>query len=439
MKRNIKLLISTLIFLTIFVGCGKFFQYILLDDTASYTRITFHEMYNQDNIDTLFVGSSHCYRSFIPDILDDQLGVNTFNLGTSAQKLDGSFMVIKEAARYHNIKHVYLEIYYAMAFNTTKNSNQMTETYIISDYLKPSIDKLQYLISASTKEHYFNSFIPARRNWNKFFDADYVKNLIVKKQSDDYKNFKYTYVSSDNEFYSGKGYVANKEMLENWSFFSDSGWNRIDINNISGDWLNILDNIIDFCDEKGIKLTLVSAPMPSFRLVASENYDDYIDFIQEIIADKNIDYYDFNLCREAYFPDSPSLFCDISHLNCYGAELFSRLFADLVNGSISEKELFWNSYQEKTEHMKPTILGISYQEDYDGKTAIRTCKIVSTANNDLEYMIAVTPLDEETQILQEFSENRFFSVPINDKHGIFTITYRKKNQSETLSVDIPYE
>lgn len=54
-------------------------------------------------------------------------------------------------------------------------------------------------------------------------------------------------------------------------------------------------------------------------------------------------------------------------------------------------------------------------------------------------MIAVTPLDEETQILQEFSENRFFSVPINDKHGIFTITYRKKNQSETLSVDIPYE
>ncbi len=85
------------------------------------------------------------------------------------------------------------------------------------------------------------------------------------------------------------------------------------------------------------------------------------------------------------------------------------------------------------------LTNLLYEEDYDGKTAIRTCKIVSTANNDLEYMIAVTPLDEETQILQEFSENRFFSVPINDKHGIFTITYRKKNQSETLSVDIPYE
>ena len=62
---------------------------------------------------------------------------------------------------------------------------------------------------------------------------------------------------------------------------------------------------------------------------------------------------------------------------------------------------------------------VSYLLMQHGKTAIRTCKIVSTANNDLEYMIAVTPLDEETQILQEFSENRFFSVPINDKHGIF--------------------
>ena len=76
-----------------------------------------------------------------------------------------------------------------------------------------------------------------------------------------------------------KAMLPTKKMLENWSFFSDSGWNRIDINNISGDWLNILDNIIDFCDEKGIKLTLVSAPMPSFRSGCIRKLlIDYIEF-----------------------------------------------------------------------------------------------------------------------------------------------------------------
>ena len=59
-KKKIKLWVSIVVFCILFVGCNKFFQYILIDDTASYTRLTFHEMYEQENIDVLFVGSSHC-------------------------------------------------------------------------------------------------------------------------------------------------------------------------------------------------------------------------------------------------------------------------------------------------------------------------------------------------------------------------------------------
>ena len=102
MKKMLRYVAAVIAFCFLFLLCGKFFRYILVDDTSSYTRITFHEMYEQDNIDILFVGSSHCYRTFIPEILDKKLGVNTFNVGTSAQQMDGSFMVIKEAAKYNN-------------------------------------------------------------------------------------------------------------------------------------------------------------------------------------------------------------------------------------------------------------------------------------------------------------------------------------------------
>lgn len=116
MKKKIRYAAGGLIFLLLFVGCGQFLQYILVDDTVSYTRITFHEMYEQDNIDILFVGSSHCYRSFIPEILDEKLGKNTFNAGTSSQHLDSSYMIIREAAKYNDIEHIYLELYFNMAF-----------------------------------------------------------------------------------------------------------------------------------------------------------------------------------------------------------------------------------------------------------------------------------------------------------------------------------
>lgn len=155
-------MVSCLVFCILCIGIGKFFRYLLSDDASSYTRVTFHEMYEQDNIDILFVGSSLCYKGFIPEIFDEKLGLNTFNAGTSGQHLDGSYMVIKEAAKYHDIKHIYLELYHNIARSTPyKSRKELTQTYIISDYLRPSLDKFLYMLNASGSDHYANSFIVA--------------------------------------------------------------------------------------------------------------------------------------------------------------------------------------------------------------------------------------------------------------------------------------
>ena len=439
MKKKIKLVIASLIFCSLFAGCAKIFRYILIDDTASYTRVAFHEMYKQDNIDVLFAGSSHCYRAFIPEILDEELKLNTFNIGTSAQSMDGSYMVIKEAARYNDIKHIYLEVYYNIAFSIYKDRTEMTQTYIISDYLRPSFDKIGYMLNASTKDYYSNSFIVARRNWEKFFDADYVKNLIMKKQSDAYKNYEYKYITDNTEWYAGKGYVADKRVIGDWNYFSDDAWSDVNFDNVSDDWLNSLEDIIDFCDKKGISLTLVSAPMPNFLLAGLGNYDDYIELIQDIIADTEVDYYDFNLCREEYFPNTSSLFKDTGHVNCYGAEQFSHLFADFINGKIAKEELFYDSYEEKIRSLEPTVFGISYNDSQgeSGET-VRECKIVSTGNDDLEYKIVLTPNEGTAYVLQDFSNNNcYFIAP--DDHGKCRVTYRLRSlPGEVRTVDISY-
>lgn len=168
MEKNIRHVVGSVVFLLLFVGCGYFWRYILVDDTMYYTRMTFHEMYEQDKIDVLFVGSSHCYRSFDPELLDGKMGKNTFNAGTSNQHLNGSYMIIKEAARYNDIEHIYLELYFYIASTEDKKRSDLTDVYLITDYLKPSWDKFLFLAGVSTKDCYINSFIPARRNWGNF-------------------------------------------------------------------------------------------------------------------------------------------------------------------------------------------------------------------------------------------------------------------------------
>lgn len=426
--KKVKYMAVSMLFCLVLIGCGKFFRYILIDDTASYTRITFHEMYEQDNIDILFVGSSHCYRSFIPEIFDKELGgVNSFNVGSSSQALDGSYVIIKEAVKYYDIKHIYLELFYNVAFGTYKNRTEMTQTYIISDYLRPSLDKVQYLLKASANDYYLNGFIVARRNWTKFFDADYVRNLIIKKGTDEYKNYEYTYVTGELEWYAGKGYVANKTSIENGDYFFSDSLSNIHFENISEDWCNSLEDIIAFCNEMNIKLTLISVPMPNYLLADVGNYDEYVKFVQQMVAGTGVNYYDFNLCKEEYFPNTSLLFMDNHHMNCYGAEKFSYLLCDFIKGEISEEELFYDSYEEKLENLEPTVFGISYHDNKnDNGKLVRKCKIVSTGNDNLQYEISLSPTEGEPYKLQDFSDNEYFII-MPEEHGVITVAYRLNN------------
>ena len=59
-------------------------DFILVDDVHSYTRIMLEELYNcPENIDTLFLGPSHCYKSVDPAIFTEVTGEKAFNAGTS--------------------------------------------------------------------------------------------------------------------------------------------------------------------------------------------------------------------------------------------------------------------------------------------------------------------------------------------------------------------
>lgn len=440
----VKRIIATTMFVLLFLSCAGLFRYIVVDDVASYTRIMMNELYNQDeNIDVLFVGSSHCYRSFDTEVTDKIFQRNTFNAGSSSQHLDTSYTLIKEVAKKNELETVYLELYFGVASGYKyRDRSGATEVYMISDYMKPSINKFMYLLKATQAKHYVNSFVLARRSWERFFDLDYIMKIINVKRSDDYKNNSYTYVTYDNEYYAGKGYVASLEKNESNYFFSNVGYSKLDMSNLaSQDWTKYLYKIIDYCERKDIKLVLVSAPVPDFILAAPGNYDEYITKVNTIIANTNVEYYDFNLCRQEYFPYLTLNFKDTDHLNSWGADLFSTVFARFFTGQISNEELFYKSYKEKLESLSPMILGLCYKDLQNDDTGemIRNIKIVSTRENTAEYKILIKPENFEQYQVQDFTDNILFSVPA-DEHGVITITMRLMDNPDYIvqMLDIQY-
>lgn len=76
MKRGIKVVCSIFIIIGAVFAINSVLSYMLIDDLEDEVRYAMHEMYEQEEIETLFLGSSHVFCGYDPRVLDEILGEN---------------------------------------------------------------------------------------------------------------------------------------------------------------------------------------------------------------------------------------------------------------------------------------------------------------------------------------------------------------------------
>lgn len=86
MKRGIGILFRGFIIICAVLGINSILSYVLIDDVDDEVRYAMHELYEQENIETLFLGSSHVFCGYDPQILDEIMGENTYLAATPSAK-----------------------------------------------------------------------------------------------------------------------------------------------------------------------------------------------------------------------------------------------------------------------------------------------------------------------------------------------------------------
>lgn len=441
--KKLKTILSCIIFLILMLGINEFFHYLLIDDTKSYTRIMMHELYeSEENIDVLFLGSSHSYRSLNPEITDEVFGAHTFNAGTSLQGLDTAYALLVETDKQNDLKEVYVELYYGITSETYHERKDLTATYLVSDYMKPSFNRIQLLINASSPKHYFNSFILGRREWEKLFDAAYLNELFAKKQSTSYKNYEYIVDATD--AYMGRGFVGSSIIYGEDSNYMPSESFAFYDNYISKDCKTYLGKIIDYCKKNNIRLAFYSAPMHNFDLASFGNYDYYIKQVNDFLADYDVFYYDFNLCKPEILDIDGTKLMDSHHLNIAGAEQFSRVFGEFFTGKLDES-IFYPTFNAKLKDIDTPLLGYIMKpmdeffdevKDEDKYFDFDTYNYVSInpltyKDVTFEYRIS-KDVDDNILPFQDWHENTILFYPKNES-GIFYIEARITGTTEIIN------
>lgn len=416
-KRGCILAVQTAIFLTVFFLCEKGMNY-LYQEEDEWSRIMWHNFYRQEeNIDCLYLGSSHVYFDLNPEILGERNGKNNFNLATGMQTLNNSYYLLKEAERYNKIEQVYLEMYYVASTGVRgdySSREAISRGWWNTDNMRFSLNKADALLHMNTKEYYMDACFPFIRYREHLGDVEWISGRMEEKGNEDYRNYVYSEEISDNERieYRDKGYCYATREIPNLLYGMEREPEEMYLTEDAEYWLR---KIIEYCQKKGIQITLFVSPTYEIQILSTENYDIYTQQVGKIAQEYNIPYYDFNLvCSEVFPIQQRNMFQEMGHLNADGAAAFSEFFYQIVSMPPEEAiKYFHGSYREKSEHAEPMVYGAYYNV----KNEEKVIRIASNREEGLEYQVFLTAESEgqtEKELFRDFSTEKEIRVPAGE-------------------------
>ncbi|CAG5079749.1 hypothetical protein [Parvicella tangerina] len=248
--------------------------------------------------DIVFVGSSRCYRHYNPDYFGKGK-LNNWNLGTSAQIMRNSKLVIEGYLTKENCKLIVLDLFPA-AFNT------------------PGLESSADLITNASKNN-----VAFQVAWG--MKDSRALNLMVNR---------YLTLSNppsfQNEDYVGKGFCAHYDTIKkNASFQTDKMIQELEINE---EQLKVLLDIIKYCKQEEVKLALVISPSSNY--FHEQTYLEFLDVILPIVEAYDIPFFDY---AKNHSLKTTEHFYDDSHMNIEGVKIFNeRFYQDLKKANLVE-------------------------------------------------------------------------------------------------------
>ncbi len=276
------------------------FQYLTRTEVRTgwfgYSLSRFREVENYTKVDILFVGSSHCYRSFDPRVFS-QAGLSTFDIGSDAQSPLNSHYLLR---RYGDLLSPRLVIF------------EVNPTIFRLDGLESFYDLLANS-EVSSEIVQMGLAVGKLQTINALF----ARVLTITEGPFSELNQK----EINNESYVAGGHV------------SSHGVNRHDLVDEPHE-IVIREEQIDFFKQNielvrlgGAEILLVIAPVPAERLALITNYEQITAEINTIAQEFSIQFHDMN--REMLF-STHSHFRDSRHLNSRGAKIFSEAILDML-------------------------------------------------------------------------------------------------------------
>lgn len=282
-------------------------------------------------IDFLFCGASQAVLGFVPGIMDEALGCNSFNIAAGMLSMEGRYVLLTRVAEDNPVKTLVMDLSYN-GLARDPDTDPVEADLLLEERLHGA-DRLRYFCTHTAPDELFPSFWYAMR----------IGALTL------FHSISGNRVQPD---YAAKGFRGVRTAVDQtkpvqWKAGDET--RQAAMYDVADDNLLYLDRIMQFCREKGIRVCFVTTAYPTAS-VSRWPRDGMLYANLNVARKYGCPLYDYNLFRQkdAWFSDRTS-YCDQGHTSPEGAAAQTKLLASWIAASspgVGEDEQFYADYAE---------------------------------------------------------------------------------------------
>lgn len=308
--------LPVMIFLVAAVNAGL--NYALIP--YSYVRIMIHDIRTQ-NYDTVVLGTSHGMSGVNPKVIEKQTGEQTVNLCMGGEYPRDAYYLLKLVCEKKAPKTVVYELDPGYWCTPEGQRGDFNRIYYEMPFSKT---KLEYFFHKETKLDFRAALFPWFYYRGQFWN---MKNIIETKQGDDYKQYGTEAFQGEGQSWKD-GFMQIKpvpgekpDCLELWD---ESAKNE--------DSFRYFEKMASFCKRQGIRLVVITTPVPREALEKYEKeFQEADEFFTKYLKEQGVEYWNYNRfgIQIDNFDDSLNAFTDYEgHMSAEQAEIFSVQMAE---------------------------------------------------------------------------------------------------------------
>lgn len=261
------------------------------DDVAIASIEAFHEL-PENSLDVIVYGSSHAWRNVNVNTMYDLYGIGAYNYACNWQHMNTTWLFFHDSLLTQSPKVVLIETFHV---NSNLFDMDMDGEIYYTTAIPDSPYKREYLDMCFEGDisRYLSYYFP--------LFAYHENKINLTKES-------FMPTSNDVDFYDTKGFYPRDGV-----FVADvKDWTQMEDWVIGERSLEMLDDIVNTCHERGIEVVLFTAPW------STEEFQ-YFDVLQQYADEHDCAYINmFEHMADAGISEETD-FCDPHHLNISGA------------------------------------------------------------------------------------------------------------------------